>query len=369
MYAMERKELIERLLLDEGRVSVIELARRFKVTTETVRRDLDQLERIGALRRVHGGAVTRDRDSTAEPTLAERSHLSRDAKAAIARRALELIGDRFRGSLYLDAGTTTDAVAAQLADRLAITGGQAEIVTHAMTLAHTLAGAPDAALTVIGGRVRTVTAAAVGADTVRAIERLRPDIAFLGTNGISASFGLSTPDPDEAGEMYDVVVAGLERLGYRWYEVSNFAKAGRRCRHNSAIWRGETYLGLGPAAVSGFGDRRRRNLPDLEGYLAALAPGRPTRGASNVPRAPAREEEVLDPATRARERLFLAARTGAPVPLSELAEVVDPGTLPPLLRAGFVRKSGGTLRVTRKGRMVANDICVRLFRDLSRGTA
>ena len=63
MYAMERQQQIERLLLDEGRVSVIELARRFEVTTETVRRDLDQLERTGALRRVHGGAVTRDRDN------------------------------------------------------------------------------------------------------------------------------------------------------------------------------------------------------------------------------------------------------------------------------------------------------------------
>lgn len=222
MYAMERQELIERLLLDEGRVSVIELARRFEVTTETVRRDLDQLERIGALRRVHGGAVTRDRDSTAEPTLAERSHLRSDAKAAIARRALEVVGDRFRGSLYLDAGTTTEAVAARLADRLVSTAGRAEIVTHAMTLAHTLAGASDADLTVIGGRVRTATAAAVGADTVRAIERLRPDIAFLGTNGISAAFGLSTPDPDEAA-----VKSAIVRAARRVVVVADAEKLGR----------------------------------------------------------------------------------------------------------------------------------------------
>lgn len=221
MYAMERQELIERQLLDEGRVSVIELARRFEVTTETVRRDLDQLERIGALRRVHGGAVTRERDSMAEPTLAERSHRRSEAKAAIALRALEVIGDRFRGSVYLDAGTTTEAIAAQLADRLVATAGQIEVVTHAMTLAHTLAGAAGADLTVIGGRVRTATAAAVGADTVRAIERLRPDIAFLGTNGISASFGLSTPDPDEAAVKSAivraarrvVVVADADKLG------------------------------------------------------------------------------------------------------------------------------------------------------------
>jgi DeoR family fructose operon transcriptional repressor len=57
---------------------------------------------------------------------------------------------------------------------------------------------PGAALSLIGGRVRGLTAAAVGADTVRAIESLRPDVAYIGTNGVSASFGLSTPDPDEA---------------------------------------------------------------------------------------------------------------------------------------------------------------------------
>ncbi|MET0673296.1 MAG: DeoR/GlpR family DNA-binding transcription regulator [Microbacterium pygmaeum] len=221
MYAMERQDLIERILLDDGRVSVVALARRFDVTTETVRRDLAQLEIAGALHRVHGGAVLRERESTTEPTLAERAHRRSGAKAAIGRRALELLGDRFRGSLFLDAGTTTSAIGTQLGDHLAATGGQAEVVTHAMTLAHALADVRDAELTVIGGRVRGTTAAAVGADTVRSIQRLRPDIAFLGTNGISATFGLSTPDPDEAAVKSAivqsarrvVVVADAEKLG------------------------------------------------------------------------------------------------------------------------------------------------------------
>ena len=68
MYAMERQQLIERELREVGRVSVVDLARRFDVTTETVRRDLDRLETTGSLRRVHGGAVSIDRASTAEPT-------------------------------------------------------------------------------------------------------------------------------------------------------------------------------------------------------------------------------------------------------------------------------------------------------------
>lgn len=196
MYATERHEAIERRLAVDGRVSVVELAGLFEVTTETVRRDLAQLEATGTLRRVHGGAVAADRVSTAEPSLSERLERHGAAKTAIGARALEAVADGFRGSIFLDAGTTTAAVASQLAPRLG--GGSVEVVTHALTLAHALAAVPNAALTLVGGRVRGLTAAAVGADTVRTIEGLRPDVAFLGTNGVSADFGLSTPDPDEA---------------------------------------------------------------------------------------------------------------------------------------------------------------------------
>ena len=219
MYATERRKLIERLILDDGRVSVLDLADRFEVTTETVRRDLDQLEATGTLRRVHGGAVAPERESTAEASIAQRLQRQGAAKTAIGRRAMAAIGPDFRGSVFLDAGTTTNAVAAQLAPRLA--NSAIEIVTHSLTLAHALAAAPNASLTLIGGRVRGLTAAAVGADTVRAIEAIRPDVAFIGTNGVSADFGLSTPDPDEAAVKRAivrsarrvVVVADAEKLG------------------------------------------------------------------------------------------------------------------------------------------------------------
>jgi len=163
--------------------------------------------------------VGRDRESTAEPSIAQRLQRQGAAKTAIALRAMTAIGDDFRGSVFLDAGTTTAAVAAQLAPRLSTS--PIEVVTHSLTLAHALAAVPNAALTVIGGRVRGLTAAAVGADTVRAIEGLRPDVAYLGTNGVSESFGLSTPDPEEAAVKRAivrsarrvVVVADAEKLG------------------------------------------------------------------------------------------------------------------------------------------------------------
>ena len=207
VYATERQELIERLLAEEGRVGVHELAARFEVTTETIRRDLDALERVGALRRVHGGAVPGDRHSTAEPTVLERAHRRTRAKVAIASAALDLIGPAFRGSVFLDAGTTTAAVADQLPAYLAAARGRADVVTHSLTVAPALAAAETVALTVIGGRVRGVTAAAVGAGAVRAIESLRPDVAFIGTNGLSAGFGLSTPDPEEAAVKRAIVDA------------------------------------------------------------------------------------------------------------------------------------------------------------------
>jgi len=219
VYATERQELIERLLASEGRVSVVGLSRRFDVTTETVRRDLDLLEQSGALRRVHGGAVTIDRASTTEPSLGDRQNRRAAAKTAIARRALDALGEGFRGSVFVDAGTTTAALASQLAPRLG--GRPIDVVTHALTIATTLATVPQASLTLIGGRVRGLTAAAVGADTVRAIGTLRPDVAFLGANGISAAFGISTPDPDEAAVKTAIVraarrvvlVADAEKLG------------------------------------------------------------------------------------------------------------------------------------------------------------
>lgn len=206
MYATERQQLIERAIADIGRVSVVDLATRFEVTTETVRRDLAVLEERGTVRRVHGGAVGPDRTSTVEASVAERTGRQSVAKARIARRALEGITDT-SGSVYLDAGTTTAALAALLAERAAAADEWPEVVTHSMAISHLLAAHPTARLTAIGGRVRGLTAAAVGADAIAAIGRLRPDVAFVGTNGISADFGLSTPDPDEAAVKRAIVAA------------------------------------------------------------------------------------------------------------------------------------------------------------------
>jgi len=204
------------------------------------------------------------------------------------------------------------------------------------------------------------------------VERLRPDhvsfyeLSLAPASVLAARVALTDagrlgwgapelPDDETVAMMYRRIVACLGKLGYEWYEVSNFALPGQRCAHNSAVWRGRDYLGIGPGAVGTVAGVRQRDLPDLEGYLAAVE-----RGAE-----PPREQEALSGATRARERLLLAARTGERVSLAVLAGVIDEGALPALAGAGLVSLTGGTLRVTRKGRYVANGVCVRLFRDSS----
>ena len=107
----------------------------------------------------------------------------------------------------LDAGSTVGALAQELPSSLVARGGRADVVTHSFAHAPLLAEQDGIDLTLVGGRVRRVTGAAVGATTVAAIEGLRPDVAFLGTNGLSAAFGLSTPDPEEAAVKRAAVAA------------------------------------------------------------------------------------------------------------------------------------------------------------------
>ena len=192
MYAEERQQAMAQLVAETGRLSVNEIADRFDVTTETVRRDLSALERIGLVRRVHGGAVPASALAVIEAGLGERDLANTEAKDKIAEAALDLLPPP-GATVLIDAGSTTGRLARQLPRDLRLT-----VVTHAVPIAARLAGAPNIDLHLLPGRVRATTQAAVGADTVVALERMRADIAFLGTNGLSIGHGLSTPDREEA---------------------------------------------------------------------------------------------------------------------------------------------------------------------------
>jgi DeoR family fructose operon transcriptional repressor len=110
------------------------------------------------------------------------------------------------GSVLLDAGTTTARLAMLVPHGLRLT-----VLTNAVPIAARLAGSSSVDLHLLPGRVRRTTHAAVGEDTVAALARLRPDVAFIGTNGLSVGHGLSTPDHAEAAAK-QAMVAGARRV-------------------------------------------------------------------------------------------------------------------------------------------------------------
>lgn len=201
MFAEERYRQISSMVLADGRVTVTGLSSRFGIAKETVRRDLALLENDGILRRVHGGAVAGTGTTTDEPSLSSRSSQHSPQKKRIARAALALVPAT--GAVVLDAGSTTGALAELLAEeaRPALT-----VITHSVPIAASVSGA-GVSVELVGGRVRALTSAAVGSSTVVQFGRLRADVAFIGANGVSAGFGLSTPDADEAAVKTAIVRA------------------------------------------------------------------------------------------------------------------------------------------------------------------
>lgn len=113
MYAEERQQAIATLVGQRGRVSVTDLSEQYGVTTETVRRDLAALDRMGLIRRVHGGAVPAAALTAIELGTGEREHSHAAEKDRIAKAALEFLPPT-GGSVLFDAGTTTARVAALL---------------------------------------------------------------------------------------------------------------------------------------------------------------------------------------------------------------------------------------------------------------
>jgi oxygen-independent coproporphyrinogen-3 oxidase len=151
----------------------------------------------------------------------------------------------------------------------------------------------------------------------------------------------------------------LERAGYVRYEVSNYARPGRECRHHIDCWRGERYLGLGPAAASHVGMRRWTNAPDVEAYVERL----------EREWEPERDSETLTPAVKAAERLVFGLRLAEGVDLDAvLAEGEEPGlrarwesALAALVEKGLVARAGSRWALTSEGMDFADAVAVELL--------
>jgi DeoR family glycerol-3-phosphate regulon repressor len=165
------------LVRAEGRVMVEDLARRFDVTLQTIRRDLGELAQAGHLDRVHGGAVARSGMSNI--AYEARRRMNDSAKTAIARACAAMIPDN--AALILNIGTTTEAVAQALLDHRNIT-----VVTNNLNIANILAANESCEVMVSGGALRRSDGGLTGGLAKGFMEQFKVDIAVIGASAIDA---------------------------------------------------------------------------------------------------------------------------------------------------------------------------------------
>jgi oxygen-independent coproporphyrinogen-3 oxidase len=152
------------------------------------------------------------------------------------------------------------------------------------------------------------------------------------------------PDDDVQAEAYLAAEAALTGVGLVNYEISNWARPGHECRHNLLYWSAGPYRGFGCAAHSHADGRRWWNVRTPERYVAAVRAGRSAEAAG----------EELAPADRRLEALQLSLRTRAGVPVGALA-ADDRDEL-----EGLVVPQGDRLVLSVQGRLLANEVAVRL---------
>lgn len=189
MLAEERRLQLIEWSRSEGRIDANDAATRLDVAIETVRRDLDLLQKSGMVRRVHGGAIAVDRIPH-EFNLRERRSTNVAAKRRIASVAAAQIPSE--GAIFVDGGTTTELLAEYLIDRPKLL-----VITNSIPLGNLVAES-STPVHLLSGRLRSTTLSALGSRTLADIATFQTQVVFLGTNGISVRAGLTTSDPEEA---------------------------------------------------------------------------------------------------------------------------------------------------------------------------
>jgi oxygen-independent coproporphyrinogen-3 oxidase len=197
------------------------------------------------------------------------------------------------------------------------------------------------------------------AATVRAVLALDPPPTHISAYALTvepgtplASDSSRHPDPDDQADKYLLADALLEGAGFNWYEISNWARPGHECRHNQLYWAQGQYRGIGCAAHSHRVDplrgsaRRWWNVRTPERYVRLIDSGASAEAAG----------EDLDEKARRFEALELALRTRDGVPQAALPEFASDEVLQDLVEPA----APGRLVLTPRGRLLANEVAVRL---------
>ncbi len=171
---------------------------------------------------------------------------------------------------------------------------------------------------------------------------------------------LPAPDPDAAADQYEFAEDFLAAQGYLHYEISNWAKPGNECRHNLAYWKRQPYLGIGVAAHSQVDSHRLANTPDMDNYVAAVASGR----------LPVDMDEEIGPDLELAETVILGLRLNEGINYRDIWRSFGIDSLRhyrhrirELIENGLLESDGSYLRLTRRGRLLSNEVFWRFLPD------
>lgn len=187
----ERYAAITRFLEEKKAVTVTELAELLETSESTIRRDLNALDEMGKLNKVHGGATAiESRINSVDEDFESKVLKNIEEKKAIARYAASLINDN--DIVFIDAGTTTQTLIDFLDTSL-----KAVFVTNGVVHAKKLIQKGFKAY-IIGGQLKLSTQAVIGAEAINSLGKYNFTKSFLGANGVSLESGFTTPDLEEA---------------------------------------------------------------------------------------------------------------------------------------------------------------------------
>ncbi|WP_431088761.1 DeoR/GlpR family DNA-binding transcription regulator [Paenibacillus sp. 8b26] len=223
----ERRELILEELITEGTVYVGELAKKYSVTYETIRKDLTYLEKKGLLVKSHGGATLKQ--NAVEHSFQVRQEENTSAKKAIAKKAMELIPEN--SSIIIGTGSTT----VELAKLLSLKSGF-KIFTDSLPVATILIKSNNQVF-LFGGELRERSSSVFGGWTVTMINQIQVDLCFLGTDGFSNLSGPSSPSSSDAYVDQAIIAHSDKR-----YVLGDYTKFNRKSLYKICEWSDITAL-------------------------------------------------------------------------------------------------------------------------------
>ena len=206
MIRSQRHREIISWLHREAVVSVSEMATAFGVVESTIRRDLDDLEKQGMVRREYGGAMLSD-GATREPPFQERQVLHRAEKEAVGRAAATQVFDG--ETIFVDGGTTTEFIIPYILDRKDLT-----VVTCGFNIAQQLLGSPHITTIVLGGMLDRASKALVPihSEDLAQLHGIRVSKSFVSAGGVSAEFGITNRLPNRIPTKQQAIKIASEPL-------------------------------------------------------------------------------------------------------------------------------------------------------------